>query len=175
MTDDSFEPYKGKRLSNIIIIFAFLLIVVAIFFIVVFRIQPYKIYGHSMNPTLYENELVLSRKTKKYNRGDIIVFELDNSPTIKRIIGVPGDKVFINDSGAVYVNDQPLSEPYVGSLDKGQIEVQNPCIVSDGDYYVLGDNRADSKDSRLLKVGQIREDLIMGKVFFSLSKFKKIE
>ena len=174
MYDNPFEPVKRKTLSNALVIIAFLFIVAAIFFVVVFRVRPYKIYGHSMNPTLYEGELVFSRSVKKYNRGDVIVFELDNAPTIKRIIGVPGDKVYIDDSGIVKVNDQTISEPYVSSFAKGQIETQNPCIVSNGYYYVLGDNRGDSKDSRLYKVGQIREDLIMGKVFFSLSKFKKI-
>ena len=112
----------GKRLSNILITALFLLIVLCIFLIIVLKLTTFHIVGHSMNPTLYEGELVFSRSVKKYNRGDVIVFELDNSPTIKRIIGVPGDKVYIDDSGIVKVNDQTISEPYVSSFAKGQIE-----------------------------------------------------
>ena len=162
----------GKKISNLLVIIVFLAVAIIMFLIVILRITTFHIVGHSMNPTLYEDELVLSIPKKAYERGDIIAFDMDGTIAIKRVIGVPGDKIFIADDGTVSVNGTPLNEPYIQSKAKGQVEVVNPYQVIKGEYFVLGDNRADSKDSRLLKVGGIKEDRIRGKIVASISKFK---
>jgi signal peptidase I len=97
-------------------------------------------------------------------RGDVIVFRSPNNPDrdfIKRVIGVPGDTVEIR-SGAVYVNDEPLAEPYITG------HTGCPCgpfVVAPGTYFVLGDHRNNSSDSRV--IGAIPEESIIGKALFS--------
>lgn len=171
MSDDR---SMGSILSRAILTLAFLLIIATIILITLFHVSTYKITGHSMNPTLFEGDLVVAAQKNEYRRGEVIAFEMDDIIYIKRIIGIPGDKVFIDDDGTVYVNDKEIKEKYISQKAKGLVETSNPYTVAPSEYYVLGDNRGDSKDSRLLKVGAIREDKILGKVYFSLNKFKLI-
>ena len=165
----------GKRISNFIIIIIFSLVIIAIALIVILKVSFFRINGSSMEPTLYPRELVLALPCKNPQRGDLIAFDLEGTMTIKRIIGIPGDEVFIDDDGNVYLNGEKLEEEYTKKKYKGDVEVSNPYKVQKGEYYVLGDNRQDSKDSRLIKVGGIRKDEIESQVIFSISKFKKIE
>jgi len=169
------EMTIGKRISNLIVTAIFVFVIIIIFLIIFFKVTTYHIVGHSMNPTLTEGELVLAIPQKTYKRGDVIAFDLDDNNTIKRIIGIPGDKVFIDNDGTVYVNDKELNEKYIKSKVRGDIEVVNPYQVIEGEYFVLGDNRGDSKDSRLLKVGAIKEGQIKAKIVASISKFKIIK
>ena len=97
------EMNVGRKISNLLVVFAFLLIVFAIILVTVFKVSTYRIVGTSMNPTLEEKDLVISAVKKQYKRGDIIVFYLDNTETIKRIIGEPGDVVEIEEDGTVKV------------------------------------------------------------------------
>ena len=166
------EMNVGRKISNLLVVFAFLLIVFAIILVTVFKVSTYRIVGTSMNPTLEEKDLVIAAVKKQYKRGDIIVFYLDNTETIKRIIGEPGDVVEIEEDGTVKVNNKELKEKYIKYKYKGDVETPNPYTVAPGEYYVLGDNRGDSKDSRLLNVGAIRDDMILGKIYFSVTDFK---
>ncbi len=126
-----------------------------------------------MNPTLEQGELVLSITPRgEYHRGDIIAFDAAEGTTIKRIIGLPGEKVFIDKYGSVFINDKELKEEYLKTKVRGEIETPNPYTVPLNEYYVLGDNREDSKDSRLINVGSIKERNIQGRIIISISKFK---
>lgn len=165
----------GKKISNIVITILFLLVAVCIFTIVILRITTFHITGHSMNPTLVENELVIAIPRDTYNRGDIIAFDTEGTTAIKRVIGTPGDKVFIDEDGTVYVNDKKITEDYITTKNKGDIETSNPCTVPSNEYYVLGDNRSDSKDSRYIKVGTVKKENIKAKIYYSISKVKKIK
>ena len=150
-------------------------IIVLFFGIVLFMflnedLMIFRIQGTSMVPLLHENELVISIRLKEYKRKDVIVYDYNNSNVIKRVIGLPRDSVNIKDN-KVYVNNNELKEDYISvNTDKG--EVKYPFLVNDGEYFVLGDNRIDSYDSRFFKIKGIKEDDIDGKVFFSLSKFR---
>lgn len=108
-----------------------------------------RVDGFSMNPTLQDGEYVLVSKVTyrlgQPQRGDIIVFKYPGEPPqdlIKRIIGLPGDSVQVNGSN-VYVNGQPLAEPYIAAAPMYQGQWQVP----EGFLFVLGDNRNDSSDS----------------------------
>ena len=169
------ELTMGQKTRNIIITSIFLLVVVVISLIVILRVSFFRINGNSMEPTLNPGDLVLSVPGKNFERGDLIAFDLEGVITIKRIIGIPGDIVFIEDDGTVYLNDKELKEDYIKAKHKGDVEVPNPYKVQDNEYYVLGDNREDSKDSRLLKVGAIKEGQIKAKIVASISKFKIIK
>ena len=135
----------------------------------------YRIVGHSMNPTLYEKNIVLTKKQKEYKRGDIIAFKKDGSTAIKRLIGLPGDEIFIDENGNVSVNNEMLKEPYVLFHQMHPSELQFPLIVPDNKYFVLGDNRQNSRDSREKSFGYVDKDDVVGKVVRSLIPFKKIK
>jgi signal peptidase I len=135
--------------------------------------QPYKVEQHSMETTLLPDQYVLVDKItprfNDYGRGDVIVFEPpaayrgDGTPFIKRIIGLPGDRVDIHD-GAVYIDDVRLDEPYVRAQEP--TEANGPSsswVIGTGDLFVLGDNRENSSDSRVF--GPIRRDSVVGRAW----------
>jgi signal peptidase I len=143
-------------------------IVVAVF-MVVFLYQPVRVEGTSMLPNLQDDDrLIVSKlafRVGDIHRGDVVVFEYPRDHTksyIKRVIGLPGDRVAI-DHGRVIVNGQPLSEPYVPGRfadDTSQPEMSIPP----GEYFVMGDHRNISFDSR--SFGPVDRELIYGKAAF---------
>lgn len=118
------------------------------------------IHGDSMKPTLNDKSLIIETKiVKRITNGDIIVIKKNNIKIIKRIIGIPGDKVVIKDN-YVFVNDIKYDDfitTFAGILDK-------EIILGDDEYIVLGDNRKESIDSRYEEIGIIKEDEIIGKI-----------
>lgn len=139
--------------------------------LIVFIYQPVKVEGTSMMPTLTDQERIFINKfTYHYGlgeirRGDMVVFwyPLDTSKSyIKRIIGVPGDLVRI-DEGEVYVNGKPLEEDYVPDVNRDRIS-WGPKKVPPDDYFVLGDHRNSSNDSRTW--GWVDRKYIYGKAVF---------
>ena len=167
----------SKKISKAIITILFLFIVIAIGYVVINRISPFRIVGHSMSPTLNNNELVLAKVKKNYERGDIIAFETKEGKVIKRIIGLPGETIYIKENGEITINDTLLNEEYLKKeeLYRGDIETPNPYTLKTDEYYVLGDNRKDSKDSRYIKVGAIKKENIQSQVYFSISNLHSIE
>ena len=154
-----------------------LITIVIVFFIVSFVAQPTTVDGSSMNPTLSDKDQLIIEKVSEhftgYNRFDIIVFPYDKEEKkyyIKRIIGMPGETVDIVD-GYVTINGEKLVEPY----DFDPIEVLGsdllPLTVPQGQYFVMGDNRNHSKDSRFSTVGFVHGDEILGKGFIRLWPF----
>lgn len=143
--------------------------------------------GDSMQPTLYENEnMVLNKigmRISNLERGDIIVFYYtpDEKYFIKRVIGVPGDSVDFKDN-QLYINGQKVKEPYLDSVKNKQdfytydFSLKEICGVEKipkGKYFVLGDHRGVSKDSRI--IGLVNESKIVGKanlVIYPLNKIK---
>src|SRR6266851_10029925 len=132
-----------------------IVLTVLMFLVIRFAVQNFNIEGTSMEPSLHNQELILVDKWtylfRPPTRGDVIVFVAPPNPTqdyIKRIIGLPGDVITIQNT-TVYVNGKALAEPYVDPQRQG-----NPYtsftnrIVPDGAYFVLGDNRNGSSDSR---------------------------
>ncbi|HUM06071.1 MAG TPA: signal peptidase I [Terriglobales bacterium] len=146
-------------------------------FIIIFLYQPVKVEGTSMMPGLEDQERIFVNKFvyrwEPIARGDIVVFRYprDTSKSyIKRVIGVAGDKIRI-ESGQVYVNGQALDEDYVPS-DYADARSYPEITVSTGTYFVLGDHRTMSQDSR--DFGPVNERLIYGKAVFGYWPMEKV-
>lgn len=143
-----------------------------IFFAIHFSVQPYIVDGPSMQPGLHTGELVmvnlLAYDFGSPQRGDVIVFHPPDDPGqqyVKRVIGIPGDTVSVTPT-AVYVDNIKLSEPYIYPLAPGQNEspVAIPQLhLGTGQYFVMGDNRDNSRDSRYFPTPVTRQ-MIIGKV-----------
>ncbi len=127
-----------------------------------------RIYGSSMWPTLMDGQIVLCVKTRCFAPGDVTAFYHGNKLLIKRYVAGPSDWVDIDDSGNVTVNSEPLEEPYLAEKAFGQTNISLPYQVPEGRYFVMGDNRDASVDSRNTAVGPIAMDQVVGKVFFRI-------
>ena len=125
-----------------------------------------RVYGSSMAPTLHNGEILISVKTKDFSSGDIIAFYHGNKLLIKRYIAGSADYVNIDEDGAVSVNGTLLDEPYLAEKAYGEADIEFPYQVPDQRYFVMGDNRSVSIDSRSSIVGCIAGDQIVGKVIF---------
>lgn len=156
-----------------------------------FLIQAFWIPSESMEATLVKNDRVLVNKLSYrlhgVNRGDVVVFERDPSQTgtdetkdlIKRVIGIPGDRIVIDalDSGKVTVNGEQIAEPYLQSgmtttnSGPNACTEATPCVVPDHHLWVMGDNRINSRDSRFL--GYISEDQVVGRAFALVWPFNR--
>lgn len=133
-----------------------------------------QISGSSMEPTLNDEEIVILLKTTNIDRKEFCCFSYQNKLLIKRVIGLPGDKINIDAEGNVYINDELLDEPYVADKTLGECDISFPCYVTENHYFVLGDQRATSIDSRSSVIGLVSEEHIVGKIFFRIWPFEAI-
>ena len=153
-----------------------LTIVAAVAVLIATLILPVlQIEGTSMEPTLHNGDIVLLMKTTRFERGDLCGFTWNNKLLIKRVIGVPGDWIEIDIDGTIYLNGEQLEEPYVTNKAFGECDLEFPFQVPQEQYFVVGDMRESSIDSRNTLIGCIPKDQIVGKVFFRVWPFKSIE
>ena len=124
-----------------------------------------QIEGTSMEPTLVNGDIVLLVKTKALGRGDVCGFSWNNKTLIKRVIGIPGDWIEIDTDGTVYRNGEKLDEPYAQQIAFGECDLEFPYQVPPEQYFVLGDMRESSIDSRNTLVGCVENEQIIGKIF----------
>ena len=152
-----------------------LTIVAAIAVLIATLILPVlQIEGSSMKPTLSNGDIVLLTKTTHFDRGDLCAFAWNNKLLIKRVIGLPGDWIEIDTDGTIYLNGDKLEEPYVQQLALGECDLEFPFQVPQEQYFVVGDMRESSIDSRNSLIGCIPKDQIVGKVFFRVWPFNSI-
>ena len=147
--------------------------------LIVFIYQPVKVEGTSMMPTLTDQERIFINKFTYHlglgsiERGDMVVFWYPlakEKSYIKRVIGLPGDTVYI-DAGQVYVNGRLLTESYVPEDYRDRVSWEEHHIPA-GEYFVLGDHRSSSSDSRTW--GFVKRDAIYGKAVFVYWPLKNI-
>lgn len=159
-----------------------ILIAAAIALIVIQFVRPVVVHETSMTDTLQPGDYLLMNKMIYKNheaeRGDIVVLhselKQDNGREkllIKRVIGLPGDTVFISDN-SVYINGELLEEDYI--REPGVVPGDIDITVPEGEYFVMGDNRGNSIDSRSEEVGCVKHEDLVGKAFFRLFPFKNI-
>ena len=157
------ERYR-KLLKNTIYS---LLIVAAISVLIATLFMPVlEIYGNSMNPTLENQDIVISLKTTDLQRGDICCMYYNNHILVKRVIGVAGDIIVMDEDGNVFVNGTLLDEPYLIEKSLGECDIEFPFTVPEQTVFVLGDNRSTSVDSRNSLIGCIMVEEIVGKIVF---------
>lgn len=153
-----------------------LIVVAAIAALVATLILPVlQIAGTSMEPSLNNGDIVLLVKKRNLDTGDLCAFYYSNKILIKRVIGTPGDYIWIEDDGTVYLNGNALDEPYVSQKALGECDIEFPYQVPENSYFVMGDHRETSIDSRSTVIGCIAEDQIVGKIFckfWPLSEFE---
>ena len=133
-----------------------------------------QIEGTSMEPTLSNGDIVVLTKTTRFERGDLCGFTWNNKLLIKRVIGLPGDWIEIDTEGVIYLNGEKLDEPYVEKMALGECDLDFPFQVPQEQYFVVGDMRESSIDSRNSLIGCIQKDQIVGKAFFKVWPFKDI-
>ena len=158
----------------------FCLIIFTCYFVTQHIAQRVVVEGASMNPTFTDgSDLIMSRISyieDDPQRGDIIVFPYqyeDNTYFIKRIIGLPGETVQIVD-GTIYINGEVLGESYGREVMKNSGMAADPITLGDDEYFVLGDNRNDSTDSRDPSVGKIKRNQIIGRAWVRIWPLSKI-
>ncbi|MBE6900705.1 MAG: signal peptidase I [Ruminococcaceae bacterium] len=165
--------YKRKYV-NVFKSTVYTLVVVAAFAVLVATLwmPVLQIYGSSMTPTIDEGQIVISVKGKNFEQGDLVAFYIGNKLLVKRVIAGPGDYVLVDENGTVFVNGTELYEPYVSEKAFGECDIEYPYQVPDSKYFLMGDHRKTSVDSRTSAVGCISEEQIVGKIVFRVWPFE---
>lgn len=173
------STFREEAWETIRFLFIALLVVVPIR---IFIAQPFIVSGASMDPTFTNGQYLIVDELS-YNignpaRGDVVIFKYPKNPKqyfIKRVIGLPGETVVVDGQGEVLIKDKngsithTMNEPYVKFTKDDNVE----RTLKDGEYFMMGDNRAGSFDSRAW--GPVSRDLIIGKPFLRLFPFTTID
>ncbi len=136
-------------------------IIASTFFISVLQVR-----GNSMEPTMTDGELVLATHSGNFKQGEISAFYYNNKILLKRVIAFPGDWVDITSDGVVFVNGEMLQEDYLDKHELGKTDITFPYQVPENRYFVLGDNRGVSIDSRSNAIGTVSEEQLIGNAVF---------
>lgn len=166
------EQRRVGNLSILIGTLCMLPVIAAIVIIVVNYLPIMQIHGTSMQPTLSAGDLVVCIKGENYEVGDVVALEYDDKILIKRIVAGGKDWVDIDEEGNLLVNGEVQEEPYVSNRVKGECSSMLPCQVPKNEWYILGDNREFSGDSRLSEIGTVTDEQIIGKVAFRMWPFE---
>lgn len=152
----------------------YIIITVVVILVRTFIVSPVRVDGVSMDPTLKNNEyLLLNKFDQVYDRFDIVVLKFNNEKLVKRIIGLPGETVEYNNN-KLYINGEEIEEKFI-SADTNNFSLSRLGYdkIPAGYYFVVGDNRDESKDSRI--IGLINKKDIEGTIKISISKFKIVK
>lgn len=156
-----------------------LIIVAALAALIASLVLPVmQISGDSMDPTLREGDTVVLLKANKFKTGDLCSFSWNNKTLIKRVIAVAGDWIEIDPDGTVRVNGEVIDEPYVQEKSLGECDINFPYQVPENSFFVMGDKRYSSIDSRSSVIGSVNKEQIIGKVFIRvlpLNRFGSIK
>lgn len=166
------EAYYRQALRgtvSVLVVVAAVAVLVATLFLPILQIS-----GDSMSPTLEHDEIVVLLKTKDFKPGDLIGFYYQGKILLKRVIALPEEEVAIDADGNVYVNGRMLEEPYVTDKGLGDCDLEFPYKVPGTGYFVMGDRRSNSVDSRNSVIGAISRDDIIGKIFIRVWPLSEI-
>ena len=169
--NESLQTAETKKKYGVTLLRLLLLVVVVIvlalnLFTHVFSVVHY--YGESMEPALHDRQILVVHKTDKVGNGDIVAFYYNNKVLVRRVIAEGGSSVEIEADGRVIIDGNVLSEDYVAEATLGQCNISFPYTIPVEEFFVMGDNRPISMDSRLKEIGTVPQSRIMGKVLFAL-------
>lgn len=154
---------------SVLVVVAAVAVLIATLFLPILQIS-----GDSMSPALEHDEIVVLLKNSDFDRGDLIGFYYQGKILLKRIVALPEDTVVIDADGNVYVNEQLLEEPYISDKGLGDCDLEFPYKVPGTGYFVMGDRRSNSVDSRNSVIGAVSREDIIGRVtirVWPLAKF----
>lgn len=154
---------------SVLVVVAAIAVLIATLFLPILQIS-----GDSMSPTLEHDEIVVLIKTDNIKRSDLIGFYYQGKILLKRVIALPDDTVVIDEDGNVYVNEEMLIEPYVTQRSLGDCDLEFPYTVPGDGYFVMGDQRTNSVDSRSSVIGSVTKEDIIGKVFVRVWPLNRI-
>ena len=161
------ERYK-HRYANVVRSTVYTLVVVAAIAVLVATLWTpvLQIYGTSMTPTLEEGQIVVSIKGSDFEKGDLVAFYIGNKLLVKRVIAGPGEWIDIRKDGTVFIDGEELDEPYLTEKALGECDLEFPYQVPESRYFLMGDHRSTSVDSRSSTVGSVATEQIVGKIVF---------
>ena len=176
-------PTVKKIIKEIVIwLLLIVLTITASYFITTIVFVKTAVAGVSMEPTLMEGQVVIVNKIEYYlkspKRNDVIVYKQSNREhsyyEIKRVIGLPGETVKIK-NGIIYINDEALKEKVKTETIENAGLAEEGIKLDDNEYFVLGDNRNDSEDSRFASVGNVLKNEILGKAIATEKPFTLVD
>ena len=147
-----------KSTVSALLVAAAIAVLISMLFLPVIQVS-----GDSMMPTLKNGDIILLVKTKCFCTGELCCVSWQNKLLLKRVIGLPGEKIDIDEKGNVYLNGEPLDEPYVTNKALGECDIDLPYTVPEGKLFVMGDQRETSVDSRSTAVGCVDYDQMVGR------------
>jgi len=151
-----------KAIKTLIVFAAAAVLIVTLLF------PTIQVQRGSMAPTLRDGEQLVLITIGGIGRGDIVALRLGNQTMVKRVIAVAGEWVDIDEAGAVRIDGNLLEEPYINTHSVGVTDIEFPFQVPENQYFVMGDNRAVSMDSRLIDFGTIHRDEIIGEAILRI-------
>lgn len=161
--------------------FKYIIVIIAVLVIAIYIVGLQQVVGPSMNPNYLDGDIIvvdkISYKFSKIKRGDIISLNyIDSKNLIKRVIGIPGDYIEFKNN-ELYINDTCMKETYLTNVTNKNFSLKDLGYdkIPDDMYFVVGDNRENSLDSRDLKVGLIKKEQIIGKVRFRIWPLNRIK